>query len=706
MFLVIPISCLALILLAPLAFLFSSEYYESSGTLQINRVTSNILTSEVDSIHAYYYNYVTTQVYLILSPENLSRAMADLSPTIQKRFPPLDLAKKLEVGPIAATHLIDITLQDADPEGLNEVVNAVMDAYVETMERDMVSVNERRLGYLETERDQFEQELTAEKAALKQLCTELGAPTLQQVTDVDTLVLSELNEVFFQARLDRLNKENTYRSIIERNEKLRELPMDAVANEVVYTDHSLWFIQSWTYENMQDLRGRIDGIAEGNPDREYVEERMAAMQQYEDEHRDSVIERTYKTVKEKREFELSDEQIRAEYEYNAAAETEDRIRELLERKEREAADIVPAWAMASDINERIAQLQQRIAQLDRRIFDLSVESKIPLRASVAQTALPALSPAGSNRMKFFALAFVLAFGSVGGVILLYDLLDNRVRGPQDLENAIGVRPLRPIPCHTPRAGGSGDFARVSLDAPESAAGVALRSLAMRLDHERRESGGNVLCFTGIDRGNGTSTTALNAAHVLAGFARNVVLIELSLDHPSLAANYGPAAVSGTLQDVLTGGIPLDQAILHDPERGVDLLFCGPGPNSDVVGLRLGELLQRLRSEYELVILNCSPVLASDLTEFAAEAADIAVLIIEGDYSLYREVRQAVELLCRLQVRSIVSVLTWGGHVGRRLALRRDPAVPWPLVKMRRAHEGEVPRSLWTAVLAPFRRLTG
>jgi len=83
------------------------------------------------------------------------------------------------------------------------------------------------------------------------------------------------------------------------------------------------------------------------------------------------------------------------------------------------------------------------------------------------------------------------------------------------------------------------------------------------------------------------------------------------------------------------------------------------------------LLDTLKARYDFVLVDTPPVLSNDLPELLAYCADVAVIVVEGDYSLFLDVRRALDCLCRLEVPAVIAALNWGGHPRRPWITRWD-----------------------------------
>jgi len=103
------------------------------------------------------------------------------------------------------------------------------------------------------------------------------------------------------------------------------------------------------------------------------------------------------------------------------------------------------------------------------------------------------------------------------------------------------------------------------------------------------------------------------------------------------------------------------AIQYDPERGVDYLVSFmPRRSTKFTSRMLNRFLKEAKSEYDFICIDSSPILQSDLTEYLAANCDAGVLIIQGDSSLYKDVRRSAEILIRLDIPALAPVLNWGG----------------------------------------------
>ena len=148
-----------------------------------------------------------------------------------------------------------------------------------------------------------------------------------------------------------------------------------------------------------------------------------------------------------------------------------------------------------------------------------------------------------------------------------------------------------------------------------------------LDVEQRHT---VLLVTSPSSGEGKSTTACNLALTLARSGRRVILIDGDLRRPRVAGYLGlPGGVG--LTNVLLGSAPLADATQDWGDRLFQVLTSGPVPPnpSEMLGSqRMRELLQRLRQQYDDVVVDAAPVLPVADTTLAAPACDGVIMVAQ------------------------------------------------------------------------------
>ena len=222
------------------------------------------------------------------------------------------------------------------------------------------------------------------------------------------------------------------------------------------------------------------------------------------------------------------------------------------------------------------------------------------------------------------LAAGAGLGLVAGLAgaLLRNSLDTSVRRRRDVEDALGV----PVVGAVPRARDVARTPLLVLDRPQSPAADAFRTLRTNLGLVGDVHEHSVVVVTSANAGDGRTSTVTNLGAALAVAGYRVLLVDADLRGPALAERLGTGTGIG-LTDVLTSQLPVEGGI-RPRAPGLDVLGSGtPTANpSELLGApRTAELLARLRSTYDVVLVDAPPV---------APFTDAAVLALRADGVLF------------------------------------------------------------------------
>ena len=217
-----------------------------------------------------------------------------------------------------------------------------------------------------------------------------------------------------------------------------------------------------------------------------------------------------------------------------------------------------------------------------------------------------------------------------GLAFLVDALDTRVRSANEVAERLGLVQLARIP-PPPKSLDKDDL--IMLAQPTGTNAEAFRMLRTNLEFASLEGDEmRTILITSAVQKEGKSTTAANLAVAEARAGRRVALVDLDLRVPYIDRFFGLSHALG-VTDVALGNSTLENALTridlemgtpaaghpglpesngHAPEQGLlDVLVSGirpPDPGEFVGSRRLGEILYRLRENYDLVILDTPPLL--------------------------------------------------------------------------------------------------
>jgi capsular exopolysaccharide synthesis family protein len=316
------------------------------------------------------------------------------------------------------------------------------------------------------------------------------------------------------------------------------------------------------------------------------------------------------------------------------------IAELTAKKQDQDAVLAPERQATP--SERDAALTLREAY-GRQIADLQQQRRALQDASAVDPGSviqPARLPGRSLRGPLLNAGLGLTAGLLlGGVLaFLYDRVDRRLRGRDDLADLLDRPVLTPIP---PLNSWRKRFGRrrqaqelVMLEQPNSPGAEAYRTLRTRVVFLASRLQVTSIMVTSAGRAEGKSTVAANLALALAETERDVLLVSADLRQPRVHQFFALPNQSG-LSDVLTDELLRDGRVsaaamedrialeLWSVARYLWVIVSRPAPPQ--VAAQLGSdamrrLLEAQRESFDYIILDCPPALA------AADALALAPLV--------------------------------------------------------------------------------
>lgn len=276
-------------------------------------------------------------------------------------------------------------------------------------------------------------------------------------------------------------------------------------------------------------------------------------------------------------------------------------------------------------------------------------------ASIISNARSSRTPVSPNVP--VNLAIGLVFGLFLGVAVAFirDYFDDSVKSKDVVERATGVPALGLIPRFDTE-----ESELVTAAFPTAAAAEAFRSLRTSVKFLSVDRDVRVVQVTSPSPGEGKTVVAANLATVFAQTGDRVVLVGGDLRRPRAEELLGVPLTPG-LTGVLIGEVSLPQAIRPvDGLANLSVLPAGyppPNPSELLSGERARRLIDVLAQTYDLVIIDCPPVLPVTDALVLARMADTTLLVTSANKTSRRELDRAVELLQQVGAPLVGSVLT-------------------------------------------------
>jgi succinoglycan biosynthesis transport protein ExoP len=252
---------------------------------------------------------------------------------------------------------------------------------------------------------------------------------------------------------------------------------------------------------------------------------------------------------------------------------------------------------------------------------------------------------------------VLGGLAAGGVLIaLLELAQNGLRTGEQVERILGEPCAAAIPkARESRVPPYVAFARH----PFSIFAESFRQLLVLVEHAFVSEGTKVLAVTSALSGEGKTTTAICFARAASRAGAKVLMIDCDVRQRSLTRELKLNVETG-LSEALTSGLRRASMIVTDPAGNVDILpVTGREASQDnlVGSAAMRSLLDELRADYDLIILDCPPVLAVADACAVAPMADGVLFLIKWQSTPAKAARIALETLRSNEAHILGVVLT-------------------------------------------------
>jgi len=641
--------------------------YSAEAVMKIEPVIPKILYGKEEaSIMPYYDDFVRTQINRVTSFPVLSRALEIyqeegfnwLLPDESVEQAVGRLAGRLNVVQLRDTQLFSLTMNSRRMEGLAEIINAAVHAYLESIKDEQMNKDSSRLSFLNRRKQDNEQEL-AQKYAILQ---EISAQYAVGITDEKNIyvylqAIVDLTQQLVKASSRRIEVESKLKELQHQKQRLREFDISADVDEWVENDPAIRDNRIQLSRKLQDMRLFLAGVKKNHPDRKEYEESLEKLT----EVRVTMLERA-RQVGEKvlRGKLLSDQEkkiFELETEYAAALKTEEKLRSELTAAEHKATDVNTQMMKASTLRRDIQRLQDSLLRIDERTDQIEVESRSPGRISLMTLARKPDQPSAGKQSKMMIMVALVSLVSGIGYAVARDKLDNKIHSTRDIERVLGFPATGHILEARQEPGMIEDPYRVVLDQPFSQLAEQYKSIAFDLSMEHEHHQSVIYTCLSLNQGQGTSAFITNTLYALKSSPQKKILVDLNVWNPvspRLTSHNGLG-----LWEVMEGGCTLKEAIVTESPFGYHILPIGgwqKASKSLFQEFGLDAMLQVLRQDYDYIMIDAPPLMLSTDAKFISQLADVTVLVVTAEQVSEPELFRAVKTLDQIGVKVISVIL--------------------------------------------------
>lgn len=528
------------------------------------------------------------------------------------------LKDRLRIEPVKNTQLLEITYESPHPKLAANIVNSVMQQFLETtMEGKLASFHSAGV-FLDKQIEAAKIKLEKSELELNKYAKQTGIISLDSRLNLVMRQLEEVNNALSEAVTVRIAKESLYRQAIkEGGESLPAIMSDALIQELK--------------KQYNDLQTEYQVLSATFKD-EYpkIKELKAKM---------ADIQSRYK-----REQKMIIDSIRLEYE--AALDNEKRLINMAESQKQ----------LAIELNDKATQYKilDREVVSNKEVYNSLLSRSKEIDASVGSdagnieiidTARPPLSPYKPNVRRQLLMGIMLGlFGGIG-IAFLLEYMDNTAKTAEEFPERYRIPLLGLIPFtkHDPEE--DIDLAFKFYNDPKDHLSEAIRTTTFSIGLSSPDNQPKTMLITSVLADVGKSTIACNFALSLLSAQSKVLLIDTDLRKPSLHTLFNLKDNTKGLSTFLAGSSKIEEVIKKTAFDNLYFIPSGPIPPNPAELLatsRMRNFIASASKEFDYIVIDTPPFQGFAEILVLSNMVDGVILVAE----LNRTPREGIEYFKR------------------------------------------------------------
>jgi capsular exopolysaccharide synthesis family protein len=525
------------------------------------------------------------------------------------------------------TFVIQVKATSQDPEKAAAIANAVVNAYIDGQLESRVAETQKASDWLEQRLDVLRNDVRDAEKSVETFRSEQGIVEAGGVSTIEAKI-GALTPQLLILQADLVEKQSRY------SEALRYAGTDAASadNTDVISSPLLTI-----------LRGERSGLA-----RKFAE--ISA--QYEERHPEYIRATTEmadlnKSIEQERSRILSGLKSDVEVARSRVTAVESSLNEQNGQLRRSNIDQIAQRELEREANASRVLYESLLGRAAEVTQAVELQQSDAYLAAAAE--VPSEPSAPDHKLNIL-LGLVASLAMAGLTVLILEFLETGFVSADDIERDIGV----PVITTVAEARGLkllksptvGDLLAYLKEKPYSAYANAIRSLYAEIHKHRVNREAFVVAFTSSLPGEGKTTMSLCLARMAAGHGERVLLVDGDIHHRSLSALLATDTDAGFLEALSSRVDPLS-AIQEVKDTELKILPAATTRSNDLTVILQEDcrtLFDKLKSDFDLIIVDCPPALPVLEASTISSAADIALFASRWKKTDKKAIRRAVRLL--------------------------------------------------------------
>ncbi len=535
----------------------------------------------------------------------------------------VDLQEEVSSRVIPQTRLIEMSMTYRDKRDVTAIMRLVREKFLIVVGEETGQSNREQLDSVNRSIFELTEQIGSLQTRRQRLMADNGVDILRQTHVPEASErLRQINQELVKLNLDKQAFEVRLRSLEEDLKNPGGVVYSDQLRDEVETDPQMMNIKNAINQLEADRQSLLQKLKPEHRTVREVERQIEGYRKQLDSERERLL---------RQKFDAQVDGVRKAIDQMKAQEAE-----LMDRSDKAAARLVQLSAVSTqleDLDMQIKSLTDQMVKMRGTHQNLSALATLQTakRVTVLQEErepsevifprLKVMIPAGG----------VVVFGLVLGVLVLREIVDQRVKGPSDVALIPRARVIGMVPDAAEDPAAPSSVETAFRDRERGVMAESFRQVRTAVLRRMQQMGHkSLLVLSGLP-GSGATSTVTNLAYACAAADRRVLVIDANLRRPGLHRIFGLPDAPG-LAEVLDGSRSLEDAVQRSADQRVDVLTAG-GREARVFERlstdAMAALLRRAGEKYDLVLIDTAPMVVSGDGLGVAQRCDASMLVIRA-----------------------------------------------------------------------------